>query len=196
MMKLKLLSLLFFFFLFNACASSSSIVRKDVAVNAILVPLEQEDSSVGDYTVVSNGVFSEVWESYLKNSFNTESQQSLTLEVALLSVEINELVSRVYENVNNPGDRRLQSGAAEPTDVTVELQVNAEYQGRTFNQAFEVKATKKKQTQTSGYGATPSDYDTMDPEQMRRELIKEALEKSVIEVDKALNDFYLFYIIK
>lgn len=171
-------------------------MRKDVAVNAILVPLEQEDSSVEAYTVVSNGVFSEVWESYFKSSFNVESQQSLSLEVALLSVEINEIVSRVYENVNNPGDRRLQKGAAEPTDVTVKLEVNAEYQGRPFNQSFEVKAAKKKETQSSGYGATPSAYDTMDPEQMRRELIKEAIEKSVIEVDKALNDFYLFYRIK
>ena len=194
-MKIKLLSLFFLLVLFSACASSS-FVRKDVAVNAILVPLEQEDSSVEAYTVVSNGVFSEVWESYFNSSFNVESQQSLSLEVALLSVEINEIVSRVYENVNNPGDRRLQTGAAEPTDVTVKLEVNAEYQGRPFNQSFEVKAAKKKETQSSGYGATPSAYDTMDPEQMRRELIKEAIEKSVIEVDKALNDFYLFYRIK
>lgn len=195
-MKTKLLSLFLLTILFNACASSSTYVRKDVAANGILIPLEQKDSSVETYTVVSNGIFSEVWESYFASSFNAQSQQSLSIKVALLSVEINEIVDRVYENVNNPGDRRLQTGTAEPTDVTVEVQVDAEYQGKAFSDSFKVTASRKKQTQSTGYGAAPSTYDTMDSDQIRRELIKEAIEKSAIEADKALNDFYLFYLIE
>ena len=196
MKKVQLLSLLLIAILFSACASSSNFVRKDVAVNAILVPLAQEESSLGTYTVVSNGVFSEVWDSYFKTSFHKDSQRHIKIEVALLRVEINETVNRVYENVSNPGDRRLQTGTSEPTEVTVKLLVNADYQGTLFKQSFDVTATKKKQTQTSGYGASPSAYDTMDPEQMRRELIKDAIEKSVMEVDKALNEHYLFLRIK
>lgn len=34
-----------------------------------------------------------------------------------------------------------------------------------------------------------SPFDTMDPEQLRVSLIKEAIEKSVLDVDKALSSF-------
>lgn len=188
-MKTKRLFLFGIALLVSACASTARFVTKDVAVNATLIPLEITDSATETYSVVSNGVFSEVWESYFGSSFNPESQQQMTLEVVLLRVDIQEKTATIYENIRNPGDRIRDTGETESSTAIVQVQVSAAYEGKQFKDTFEVTATKKKEKQTSGYGGSSSVFDTMDPEQIRLELIKEAIQKSVIEADKALTAF-------
>ncbi|HBD42897.1 MAG TPA: hypothetical protein DC011_04250 [Bacteroidetes bacterium] len=168
-------------FVFSGCASSS-YVMKETAVNATLVPLELGNSGNQTYTLAANGVFSEQWESYVAGSFNAEAPEAMELEVILLSVAIN-------ENIADPNDGTLKTGTTEFTSAIVTVQVNAEYAGERFSDQFEITKSKYKEKQTSGYGGAPSPFDSNDLDALRVSLIKDAIEKSVVEVDKALTAF-------
>lgn len=181
-MKLKAIALFFVALFVSACGSSSPFVMKQVTVTATLVPLELDNSENQVYTVAANGTFSEQWESYFETSFTAEASESMEVEVILQSVDIN-------ENIADPNDGTLKTGTTEFSSAIVVVQVNAQYAGRTFSDSFEITASKFKEKQTSGYGGAPSPFDTMDPEQLRVSLIKEAMEKTVVEVDKALVAF-------
>jgi len=181
-MTMKSIYILLLALLFNACGSSSPFMMKEASVNATLVPLELDDSENQVYTVAANGVFSEQWETYFGSSFNAESPAQMDVEVILLSVAIN-------ENIADPRDGTLKTGTTEFSSAIVEVQVNAQFGDQRFSDQFEVTASKFKEKQTSGYGGAPSPFDTMDPEQLRVSLIKEAIEKSVLDVDKALSSF-------
>ena len=152
---------------------------KETAVNATLVPLELGNSGNQTYTLAANGVFSEQWESYVAGSFNAEAPEAMELEVILLSVAIN-------ENIADPNDGTLKTGTTEFTSAIVTVQVNAEYAGERFSDQFEITKSKYKEKQTSGYGGAPSPFDSNDLDALRVSLIKDAIEKSVVEVDKAL----------
>jgi hypothetical protein len=95
----------------------------------------------------------------------------------------------INENIADPNDGTLKTGTTEFTSAIVTVQVNAEYAGERFNDQFEITESKYKEKQTSGYGGAPSPFDSNDLDALRVSLIKDAIEQSVVEVDKALTAF-------